>query len=511
MVVLAAIGAEVQNPGQLRFTLIGAILVGAALFSLCFRLGAQALTALCEGALYRVRLRLAEKIRQAKLTDLEQIGAANLYEQIVQNTTIISHACWPMTAGLLSALMLVMMLVYIGALSLFSLALLLVLMSIIVPYYLRRNKHTKARLHQVAQTQTDLFNSLTDLLQGLAQVQLHGQRGDDLLDDFGDLAKSMRQVTVEASAAHQADYVFVNLGLLALLATSVFLLPLYVQLPPWILTDLAVAMVFLISPVSSVISTLPDVERASAAAENILALEQRLDAAHSVPAQVHGDPFPGGFQELRVTDLCFHHLDPAGRRGFGLGPLSFSISAGEIIFIVGGNGSGKTTLLKLLTTLYTPSSGLVLLNGIPVGPQNVAAYREMIAAIFGDFHLFRKLYGLPATAAAELFPLLQSMQLGQSTALVNGRFTNLELSTGQRKRLAMSIALLEDRPLYIFDEWAADQDPEFRRYYYEELLPDLKRRGKTVLAISHDDRYFHCADRVITLDYGTIRNPSPKA
>ena len=86
----------------------------------------------------------------------------------------------------------------------------------------------------------------------------------------------------------------------------------------------------------------------------------------------------------------------------------------------------------------------------------------------------------------------------------DGRFSTLDLSTGQRKRLAMVAALLDDKPIYIFDEWAADQDPGFRRYFYEGLLGELKARGKTVLAVTHDDRYFGVADRVVKRGEGGV-------
>ncbi len=130
----------------------------------------------------------------------------------------------------------------------------------------------------------------------------------------------------------------------------------------------------------------------------------------------------------------------------------------------------------------------------------------MVAAVFGDFHLFKKMYGLPNVDAQQVQRLLQQMQIAHKTSFTDGVLSNVDLSTGQRKRLAMVVALLEDRPIYVFDEWAADQDPEFRHYYYEVLLPELKQRGKTVIAISHDDRYFRCADHVITMDYGQIRS-----
>ena len=94
------------------------------------------------------------------------------------------------------------------------------------------------------------------------------------------------------------------------------------------------------------------------------------------------------------------------------------------------------------------------------------------------------------------------MQLSDKVRVVNDRWSTLELSTGQRKRLALVVSLLDHKPLLVFDELAADQDPEFRQFLYEELLPRLRSQGTTVIAATHDDRYFHVADKVIKMEYG---------
>jgi putative ATP-binding cassette transporter len=174
------------------------------------------------------------------------------------------------------------------------------------------------------------------------------------------------------------------------------------------------------------------------------------------------------------------------------------------VFIIGGNGSGKSTLLKLLTGLYRPSGGCLLVDGVPVLWRDIQRYRELVSIIFSDFHLFQRLYGLPDVDEKSVNSLLDTMQLLGKTSFDRGCFSTLELSTGQRKRLALIVALLEDRPIIVFDEWAADQDPEFRRYFYEVLLKDLKKRGKTVIAVTHDDHYFQHCDKLVKMDLGAI-------
>jgi putative ATP-binding cassette transporter len=175
------------------------------------------------------------------------------------------------------------------------------------------------------------------------------------------------------------------------------------------------------------------------------------------------------------------------------------------VFLVGGNGSGKTTLAKLLVGLYAPAAGEVRVDGERVDDGNRDAYLRRFSAVFSDFYLFERFLGLEGPGldgkAAEY---LETLQLAHKVSVHDGRLSTTDLSQGQRKRLALLTAFLEDRPIYLFDEWAADQDPVFKRFFYLRLLPELKARGKTVVAVTHDDHYYGVADRVVKLDYGRV-------
>jgi putative pyoverdin transport system ATP-binding/permease protein len=166
----------------------------------------------------------------------------------------------------------------------------------------------------------------------------------------------------------------------------------------------------------------------------------------------------------------------------------------------------------LLLGLYEPERGCIELKGVPVDGRNIAHYRQHFSAVFADFHLFDEMLGTDQQDIKDLATrYLDALGLTHKVQVKSGQFTTTKLSTGQRKRLALVSSYLEDRPVYLFDEWAADQDPAFKRVFYRELLPELKSRGKTVIVISHDDAYFDCADRIVTLFEGTltISAPSP--
>ena len=206
--------------------------------------------------------------------------------------------------------------------------------------------------------------------------------------------------------------------------------------------------------------------------------------------------------ELKGAAYAFPATEGAGP--FVLGPVDLRIDRGECLFIVGDNGSGKTTLIKLLLGLYAPQDGTLLLNGEPVTERNRDDYRQLFTTIFADYFLFEDLPQAGGELPAEAASYLQQLELAHKVTVADGRFSTLDLSTGQRKRLALIQAWVERRPVLVFDEWAADQDPTFRRLFYTRLLPDLKRLGRTLIVISHDDRYFHAADRIVRLEEGRI-------
>ena len=185
--------------------------------------------------------------------------------------------------------------------------------------------------------------------------------------------------------------------------------------------------------------------------------------------------------------------------------LSLALRPAEVVFVVGGNGSGKTTLAKLLVGLYEPEDGDVVLDGKVVSQAERESYRQLFSAVFSDFHIFDAALGLDADDGdARASELLEALALSHKVRIDSGVFSTTKLSTGQQKRLALLIACLEDRPICVFDEWAKDQDPSYKDVFYTEILPSLRARGKCVLVITHDDRYFHLADRCLKLEYGRL-------
>jgi putative pyoverdin transport system ATP-binding/permease protein len=306
--------------------------------------------------------------------------------------------------------------------------------------------------------------------------------------------------------------VFLQSSLYALLGAIVFVVPVLSDtLAGASITKTVTALVFVVGACFGLVQSIPVVTAANTAAENIERLEAKLLATIAA-APLGPSEVVKRFDKIEMRDIVFRYIDKWSEAVFQVGPVDFTLRSGELVFITGGNGSGKSTFLRVLAGLYQPDSGEITFDGVRVTDRTRQAYRELIAAVFPDFHLFQKLYGITDPDPAEVDRLLAQYRLIDKTAVTDGEFRTIDLSSGQRKRLALIVSLMEKRPLLLLDEWAADQDPEFRRKFYYDLLPALKRAGATVVAISHDDRYLDEMDvaaRRLRMDEGRFVGQQP--
>jgi putative ATP-binding cassette transporter len=307
-----------------------------------------------------------------------------------------------------------------------------------------------------------------------------------------------------------------------------FVLPAYLAVSIQTMAGYVFTFAYLIGPMENILNKLPMVSKAQIALRKIDALGLSLAGKDSDRSKWNGrEPAAiGSWRELRLVGVTHAYRTERPDERFTLGPLDLTFRPGEIVFVVGGNGSGKSTLAKIITGLYPPESGEIRLDGMPIDDVNREWYRQHFSAIFADSYLFDRLPGLDPTGHGEhdghaghgehgtlderARRHLEVLRLADKVHVEDGRLSTVELSQGQRKRLMLLAAYLEDRPICVFDEWAADQDPTFRRYFYTQLLPEMKSRGKSIIAISHDEQYFHLADRVLKLDYGRLAtDPGP--
>jgi cyclic peptide transporter len=261
-----------------------------------------------------------------------------------------------------------------------------------------------------------------------------------------------------------------------------------------------IILLYLIGPVNTILRSVPAIMQIRIAWTRIQQFIKDIPA--TLDLSVVPEPRSMKASSLRAESVTFQYEKDGEQDGFAVGPIDFEVRAGEILFIIGGNGSGKTTLAKLLTGLYKPDGGRLLINDRVVDNERLSEY---FSAVFSPAHLFEKLYSVDIEAkAVEADSYLKLLDLDGKVQIRNNEYSTIRLSGGQRKRLALLQCYLEDCPIYLFDEWAADQDPGYRRFFYRTLLPEMRRSGKIVIAITHDDHYFDVADRVMRMEEGRL-------
>jgi putative ATP-binding cassette transporter len=271
------------------------------------------------------------------------------------------------------------------------------------------------------------------------------------------------------------------------------------------MTGYTLVLLYLMTPLQVIMTTLPNLSRANVSLRKVEELGLTLSAES--PEVISNRQIGTGsdWASVEMANVTHAYQREGDESSFILGPIDLTLTPGELVFLVGGNGSGKTTLSKLLVGLYSPENGEVRLDNALVTDENREAYRQHFSVVFSDYFLFDSLLGLDAPDLDEnARKYLSLLRLENKLKIQDGVLSTTDLSQGQRKRLALLTAYLEDRSIYVFDEWAADQDPLFKEIFYYQLLPELKARGKTVVVISHDDKYYHVGDRIIKLDEGKL-------
>ncbi|MET1077256.1 MAG: cyclic peptide export ABC transporter [Pseudomonas sp.] len=457
-----------------------------------------------ERALHRLRGSLVDHLGRADLLQVERFGEGRLYQSITQTSATISRDAPYLAMNFRSIILVAAIMGYIGMLSWIALLLVVLVIVLAGRVYLRMTHRVQARYRDMLHQETQLFEGVTDLFDGFKEVRLSSTRSHDLGEAFGRVSEQARHAAVDVQGSAFQQSIFGQVAFFFLLGVIVFVAPAYSTGFSADVVKVTTAALFMIGPLSSVLQSVTLLASAEAAAAQMFQLDEQLQAMAEPAADDPARP-DDDFEQLCLRDIAFAYPAADGERPFAIGPLELSLRPGEILFITGGNGSGKTTLVKLLAGLYAPQQGTIEIDGRAVGAAGLQRYREMIATVFSDYHLFRRFHGLGPLDLEYATSLLALLEMDQVTQLQAGGFTRVDLSAGQRKRLALIAALLERRPVLLLDEWAADQDPRFRRKFYRELLPRLRAEGRAVIAVTHDDHYFDVADRRLHLESGQLR------
>ncbi|MEL6469326.1 MAG: cyclic peptide export ABC transporter [Cyanobacteria bacterium J06623_4] len=484
--------------------------IGLALLSLgTGALSQFLLIDLAQDSVFQLQIRLSQRILAAPLQQLEALGPSKLLAVLTEDVQSISNSVFVLPFLCIDAAVICGCLVYLGVLSGWGLLVVTVFFASAIALVQLLIRATYGYIALARKEIDRLFENFRGVTEGTKELKLNAVRRQRFLEE--DLQKSAAITRDYTKTAFKLAAVSTGSGQLlffTLIGIMLFWVPntfpsIRPVLPAYILT-----LTYVISYIEGLLRRLPNLLTANVSIQKVnkMGLTLTQNAEISTASR---EPTIQHWQTITLKDIIhtYQNADTAEApdSAFSVGPINLTITRGELIFIVGGNGSGKSTLAKLLAGLYVPDSGKLLLDKTPIVGHNRERYRQLFSTVFSDFYLFKKIASAETPTVdkqAQLY--LSKLQLTQKVSVENGQLSTTALSQGQRKRLALLAAYLENRPIYLFDEWAADQDPSFRQIFYTQLLPELKHRGKTVIVISHDDHYFSIADRIIKLHYGRI-------
>jgi putative ATP-binding cassette transporter len=503
--LIALIGHAISHSTDESLSSIIWGFVGLAIIALITSIISQiVLIRLSQDAVLQLRMHLSRQILASELSHIEQLGTSRLLATLTEDVQAVTDAVRLIPFFCIDLATVAGSLIYITWLywqvSVMVFGLLGVAMGS-CQWLLKRGERSLALAREEQDTLFDRFRAITE---GIKELKLHYQRRQVFLSkELQATATSLRHYNVGGYTFFAMTSSWGKLLFFFAVGFVLFALPKLLAISPQSLSSYILIFAYLMTPMENIVNSLPALSRASIALQKIeslgLFLASRAEVS-SVPP-----PFNSSWQQLELKTITYPYRGEQEDSNFILGPINLTLHPGEIIFIVGGNGSGKSTLAKLITGLYIPEVGEIWLDGTLVSEQNREWYRQHFSVVFSDFYLFESLLGLEnSDLDAQAQTYLKQLQLDHKVKVEDGKLSTTALSQGQRKRLALLTAYLENRPIYLFDEWAADQDPSFKEIFYTQFLLQLRDEGKTVLVISHDDHYFYIADRIVKLDYGKV-------
>ncbi len=508
--LLAMVNESINMVGQLADE-HGLLFAGAVLFVVGNELMSRlVLLRMSSTAVKRMRLSLCDQILHAPLRKLEEKGTSGLMAALTDDIHRIAEALMAFPAQCVNIAIAAACFAYLFWLSWELATGYVIIYGLGILGHLGFMRMARPALVRGRQYWDTLIALYQGVIHGNKELKLHRNRRNVMRsDELLPAAERMMNNAWTANWITASGTAYTQLVFFALIGLVLYVAPNYSQYESSVLTGFLLMALFVSSPIASIVGALPKFQKADIALKQIKSLglslsTQRGSDLSAVP--VDARVARSEFLRIELRNVHYQYQSPsAEERPFSVGPMNLRFEPGELVFVVGGNGSGKSTFVRVLTGLYAPTKGDVFFNRVEIDSDNRDDYRQFYSAVFSDYHLFRSLNGLAIDMLDERAEgYLEKLDLVGKVKVKDGLLSTVELSQGQKKRLALLSVFLEDRSIYVFDEWAADQDPTFKRVFYYEILPELKARGTTVIVVSHDDQYFDAADRVIRFEEGRV-------
>ncbi|WP_227680602.1 cyclic peptide export ABC transporter [Psychrobacter sp. SWN149] len=492
-------------------------------------LSQYALTRLGHRFVYELRTKLVKQIIDTTVPQIDHLGSARLLASLSSDIQSITVAFVRMPELVQGIILSIGVGLYLGWLSLPLLFIVMfwIVMTIWISTILV--KHVYTHLTELREVNDALYQDYQSIIEGRKELALNQHRAEKLYtDDFLAHAKSYEKTVTKSDTFHLSAVNWSNIMMFASIGI-VFAVANYLDIPMGVATTFSLTILFMQSPLLHAVGAYPTLQTAQVALEKI----QSLELAEHQPSFAT-DTVAQNWQSITLNDINYRYIgsnshssnasdtavndnaqnnDNSDNSDNNLNPsnnilksVNLTLRRGDVVFLIGANGSGKSTLAKIITGIFTPTTGTVQVDGQSVDSENNADFRQLFSAIFSDQHLFKQLIGYQGNKpdAALVSDWLHKLNLQEKVSVSDHKLSTDKLSQGQRKRLAMLIAVAEQKDILLLDEWAADQDPAFRRVFYQTLIPELKAMGKTLFIISHDDGYFEHADRLLLMKEGRL-------
>lgn len=453
--------------------------------------------------IYRFKLKILQDVYSTDLMRIDVVGRNYIAEVMVRDSQLVSQSLVVIVTTFQSLTTLFFLTLYLSTISILASLIVLISLFVIFTVSIREIGRVTEQFNQVSKDETEVNSLYMDFLYGYKEVKMNSSRAYDLTKELMAESSSINDkkslLTIKITNFFNTLQIFMYV----VVGVMVFVVPVFSESFAVNVTTAATTALFLAASLTGIISSVPGLSQADVAAKSLRELARKLEGESAKTLnEVESSALEIKSIELKSVEYLHSGSDLA--KNFALGPICYRFEAGKVYFIRGKNGSGKTTLMRLLLGLYQVSSGQIVVNNNPNISVNTSEYRDSFSVVFNDFHLFRKLYGIHTATDEEIDRLIRLFQMESKLTVRNNVFSSLQFSTGQRKRVALIAAMLENKSIVVLDEWAADQDPLFRKKFYQVIVPMLRDSGKTIIAITHDDQYFSMADFVINMDAGKI-------
>jgi putative ATP-binding cassette transporter len=467
-----------------------------------------------QGLVHRFKMRIMSEIFKSDLAKIDSIGRAEILQILARDTQTVSQSITFLVSGCQSVATLIFLTLYMATISLTAFFIIGISSVLIVFAGVYAVRNVTNDLEAVGKRENALNEMFSDFLNGYKEIKMHSDRAYEISRDMVKEARGSSDVKAKLLIFIANYFNYLQVLMYAVVGLMIFVVPVLSTDFSTSVMQATTTSLFLTASLTGIIQSVPSLSQSNAAARELIGLEEKILSKEPQQGASTREVF-STLETIRIENIRYQYANgngvprpagspPMGSQPFSLGPLNYEFQAGKVYFVRGNNGSGKTTLIRMLVGLSQPTDGQIYVNEVPIAFPATSDYRDLFSVVFTDFHLFKKLYGLHDVTPNEIEHLIALFQMEKKVSVTDGIFSNLRFSTGQKKRLALIVALLEKRQVIILDEWAADQDPEFRHLFYEKIIPMLRAMGKTVIAITHDDHYYQSADYLLQMVNGQL-------